>query len=259
MSDKESAQNVIDSYRKRQQAAQRAPLVLGIAALLLVVGAGVLIFWLAGPNRPSIALFATDTPTPTVTSTATQTPTQTSTATQTPTEAPTATITETPTPSGPFTYEVVEGDNLYAIAERFQVDLLVLIAINNLDPANPIIDIGDQLTIPGPDTELPTATSLPASIGRGTIIEYTVQLGDTLAIIADKFNSTIDAIMEENEIENQNAIFAGQKLNIPVNLVTPVPTSTVGTPGTPTATGGAATAAPTGAATTAAPATTATP
>ena len=29
--DKESAQDVIDSYRKRQQQAQRAPIVLGIA------------------------------------------------------------------------------------------------------------------------------------------------------------------------------------------------------------------------------------
>ena len=46
MSDKENPQDVIESYRKRQQAAQRAPILIGIAAGLLVVGAAVLLFWL---------------------------------------------------------------------------------------------------------------------------------------------------------------------------------------------------------------------
>ena len=230
MSEKESAQNVIESYRKKQQAAQRAPLILGIAAVLLIVGAGAIIFWLTGPNKPAIALFATKTPTPTITPTVTPTHTATATATVTSTKMPTATLTLTPTPQGPFVYEVVEGDNLYAIAQKFKVDLYVLMAINNLDPTNPVIDIGDKLTIPGPDTQLPTSTALPANIGKGTKIEYLVQPGDTLAIIAQKFNTTIDDIMavKENKLENANAIFVGQKLIIPVNMVTPVPTNTPG-------------------------------
>ena len=48
MSDKENAQNVIEAYRKRQQAARKAPLLFGIMALLLIVGAAFLIFWLLG-------------------------------------------------------------------------------------------------------------------------------------------------------------------------------------------------------------------
>jgi LysM repeat protein len=255
MADKENPQNVIDSYRKRQQTAQRAPLILGIAALLLVIGAGVIIFWLLSDNRPSISLFATDTPTPTETSTPTSTATQTPTPTVTSTSTITPTATVTPTPVGPFVYEVVEGDNLFSIAERFNVDLFVLIAINNLDPANPVIDIGDQLTIPGPDTELPTATPIPDDIRPGTIIEYFVKAGETLAIIAEKFNNTVDAIMEENQLENANNIFIGQKLLVPVRLVTPVPTNT---PAPPTPTGGTP-AATAPAATTAAPTTAATP
>ena len=235
MSDKDNPQDVIESYRKRQQTARRAPLLIAIAAILLVIGAAVIIFWLLGPNTPAISFFSTETPTPTATSTSTATPTQTPTPTDTPTVTVTPTETTTPTPAGPFVYEVVEGDNLFAIAQRFEVDLFVLIAINNLDPANPIIDIGDQLTIPGPDTELPTATPLPANMRRGTIIEYFVLSGDTLAIIAAKFNSEVDAIVEENALENPNDIRIGQILLIPVNLVTPIPTSTPVTP-TPTAT-----------------------
>lgn len=232
MSEKDSAQNVIDSYRKRQQAAKRAPLILGIAGLLLIIGAAAIIFWLLGPERPAIALFATDTPTPTVTNTPTALPTQTNTPTITPTETATPTVTLTPTVAGPFTYQVQEGDNLFAIADKFGVDLYLLMTINNIDPANPVINPGDTLTIPGPDTELPTATPLPTNLPRGTRITYRVQSGDSLAYLALQFNSTVDAIKEANDIENENDIFVGQELIIPVNLVTPIPTST------PTATGG---------------------
>ena len=237
MSDKDNPQDVIEAYRKRQHRSQRAPWLIAVAAVLLVIGAGFIIFWLLGSGTPSLSLFPTDTPTPTATATNTATPTHTPTPTKTPTITITPTETTTPTPEGPFTYEVVEGDNLFAISQRFEVDLFVLIAINNLDPNNPIIDIGDLLTIPGPDTELPTATPLPANIRRGTIIEYYVFSGDTIAIIAERFFSTEDAIIEENDLENPNDIRIGQLLLIPVYLVTPIPTNTpeISTP-TPTAT-----------------------
>jgi len=241
MSDKETAQNVIEAYRKKQQAARRAPLIIGLAALFIIVGAGILIFWLLGSGMPSISLpfLYTDTPTPTLTSTATATATASATPTITPTETATPTITITPTVSGPFVYQVEDGDNLWSIAVKFNVDLLVLMTVNNLDPANPNIQVGDKLTIPGPDTELPTSTPLPADMRRGALIEYRVQLGDSILLIANKFNSTVDAIKEENEIENENEIFVGQVLNIPVNLVTPVPTATLTPtpgPGTPSVT-----------------------
>jgi LysM repeat protein len=226
--DKESAQDVIESYRKRQKQAQKAPIMLGVAAGLLVVGAAALIFWLIGPGLPQMSFMATETPTPTVTFTPTSTSTSTPNPTETPTSTPTPTETLTPTPSGPFVYEVLEGDSLFTIAEKFKVDLLVLIAINNLDGTNPIIRVGDKLTIPGPDTQLPTSSPIPLSMRRGTLVEYTVQTGDTLAIIADKFNSILEEIVKENKLSDPNAIFVGQKLNIPVNLVTPIPTSTPG-------------------------------
>ena len=224
MSNKENPKNVINGYRKRQQTAKRAPWILGVAAVLLIVGAAFIIFWFLGPDQPSFALFASETPTPTSTATVTPTYTATSTFTATPTETLVPTETLTPTPSGPFLYTVEEGDSCYGIAVKFEVDILLLITINNLDPSCPIRP-GDQLTIPGPDTVLPTPTPLPAGLPRGFIIEYQVLPGDTLAIIAIKFNSTVEAIMEENELENENEILAGQILLVPVNLVTPVPTT----------------------------------
>ncbi|MCS6908466.1 MAG: LysM domain-containing protein [Anaerolineales bacterium] len=221
--EKESAQNVISAYRKRQQAAKQAPLLLGLSALLLVVGAAVLIFWLVNPRSFQFSLFPTATPTPTETPTPTNTPTVTPLPTDTPTATLTPTETATPTASGPFPYTVQEGDTLIGIAEKFNVDFFVLVAINNLDPSNPLIRVGDQLTIPGPNTQLPTPTPLPPNLPRGTRIEYIVQPNDTLALIAAKFNSTVEDILQENKLDDPNKIFFGQRLIIRVNLVTPVP------------------------------------
>lgn len=226
MSEKEKPQSVIEAYRRRQQSARSAPIILGLAAVLLVLGAAFLIFWLLAPDFPVIALFATDTPTPTETPTPTATATATATPTITPTPSETPTEAPSPTPAGPFVYQVVEGDNLWAIAQRFGVDLLVLITVNNLDPANPTIRTGDKLIIPGPEAALPSPTPLPTNLPRGTKITYQVKLGDSLLLIAQQFNSTVDAIKKENNITNENEIFVGQLLVIPVNLVTPVPTPT---------------------------------
>lgn len=232
MSEKESAQNVIDKYKKQQKAAKRAPLIMGIAAVILVIVAAVLIFWALGSGMPSISLFPTKTYTPTNTATATNTATSTPLPTDTPTVTNTPTVTLTPTASGPFAYTVLEGDTPSGISEKFDVDLMLLIAINNLDSTNPVIKVGDQITIPGPDTQMPTATALPDNLRRGSQIEYTIQSGDTLALIAEKFNSTVESIMEENEITDSNTIYIGQKLVVLVNLVTAVPTATPGTPTT---------------------------
>lgn len=249
MSQKDTAQNVIDAYRRRQQQAQRAPLIIALIVLLLIVGIGFLIFWLLGPNQPAISLFATETPTPTTTFTPTATATNTATPTVTPTETNTPTPEPTATEPGPFIHTVAEGDNIWDLAIRFKVDRLVLISINNLDPANPILRVGDKLTIPGPDTKLPTATDLPENLPKGTVIDYVVQDGDSLLAIALRFNSTVDEIKKLNKIENENSIYVGQPLKIPVNLVptqTPAPPTATGAPATATT---AATATPTSTAT----------
>lgn len=229
MSEKESAQDVIEAYRRKQQAARKTPILFAVTAVLLVAGAALLIFWLTGSDVPKISLniFATDTPTPTMTFTPTSTPTASPTPTETlpPTETPTPEATATQ--SGPFVYQVEDGDNLWSISQEFGADLLVLIAVNNLDPANPTIRVGDKLIIPAPDTQLPSPTPLPENIGRGTRIEYRVQLGDSLLAIANQFNTTVESIKDENDIENENEIYPGQVLNIRVNLVTAVPTATI--------------------------------
>ena len=234
MSAKESPQKVIEAHRKRQQMRQGTPMAVMIgAAILLIAGAAALIFWLLGDNSP----FKAATPTPTVTFTPTNTYTATplpatDTPTITPTSAPTDTPTPTitPTPSGPFEYTVQQGDNLSDIATRFGTDIPTLLALNpSIDPTTLIIYVGQKILVPPPNMQLPTATTVSTLVPPGTLISYTVLPGDSLGTIAVRFNSTVDAIVKENKLANANDINAGDILRIPVNIATPVPTSTVGT------------------------------
>lgn len=241
--------NTINAYRKKRQ--QKGPFLMYGAIALVVIGLIVIIFWMTRPGEPLGQMFATDTPTATVTFT----PTNTSTPTPTSTVTETPTITVTSTPSEPFPYVIQEGDSLSAIAEKFGLgkDGILLIYYINPDLVGKDIQAGQTIKIPIPGTILPTTTPIPANLGRGTKIEYTVLAGDTLAGIAVRFNSLPEEIMKTNDLKDANSLQVGQTLQIPVNLVTATATlPSTSTPVSPTVQGGQ----PPAAATTPAPAST---
>jgi LysM repeat protein len=223
MSNKDNAQEVISSYRKRQQF---GPFIFGgLAVVLVIVGIIVLVIWLTGPNRP-VSLRP-----PTPTATLTETPLPTATATKAPptaTATATATITVTPTPTntatipGPFEYVIQEGDNCTTIADKYKVDVMVLIALNNLTNSC-LIQVGEKIMIPAAGQTLPTSTPVPTGLAPGTKITIIVIKGDSLGGIAELYNSTIAAIKSLNNLTSDD-IQIGQTLIIPVNIVTPVPT-----------------------------------
>ena len=224
----ESVADVIQAYKRRRE--RVIPLLLGgLAIVLLVVGVFMIVLWLTGDSPPAVPGFlASDTPT----STQTNTPHP---PTDTPTITNTLPPTDTPTPTGPLTYIVQELDTLSSIADEFGLDgIQVLMYVNDITDPDAIY-VGQELIIPVEETELPTATPLPATLLPGQKIVYVVQPGDNLESIAAKFNSTAEAIAEENEIEDPNAIGVGQELIVPVNIATPTPTSVQDTD-TPTAT-----------------------
>ena len=234
--------NVLNTYRKRRQ--QRGPFLVYGAVALTVIGIIMLIVWLTSPGQALSGLFPTDTPTPSVTFT----PSLTSAPTETPTITETPTATVSPTPSGPVDYVIQEGDSLDAIAQRFNLGENGILLILDANPeiisqGGGVIFVGQTIKIPPPGSVLATRTPVPASLGRGTLVEYQVLPGDTLAGIAARFNSVEQNIIDQNNIENANALQVGQVLEIPVNLITATATlPSTSTPVTPTPAGGQPTA-----------------
>ena len=118
--------------------------------------------------------------------------------------------------NGYNTYIVMRGDTLKSLANRFGTSLDVLLSLNkNITNANVIYE-GQRLVVPS-GSGVPSTP--PPSSGQA----YTVRRGDTLRIIASRFNTTVDAILKVNpQISNANLIYAGQVINLPAGVSTHV-------------------------------------
>ena len=191
------------------------------------------------------------TPTPIPTEQPTEAPTLTSTpspAPLPPTAAPTATqaaATKAPPAGGkPTTYAIRSGDTLLVIANRFNVTLDALLAANNLSVRS-VLRIGQQLVIPAsgapiqpistpsptplPPAAAPTATQAPATKAppaSGKATTYTIQSGDSLMAIANRFNITLDALLAANKLSVKSVLRIGQQLVIPASGAPIPPTQT---------------------------------
>lgn len=107
------------------------------------------------------------------------------------------------TPSGSTTYMVKSGDTLYGIATKYGVSVEDIKRVNGL--SNNLLQIGQKLTIPSSN-----------DVGSSTSVNHTVQKGDNLYNIAQKYNVTVSAIMNANNL-NTTLLQIGQILKIPKN------------------------------------------
>jgi len=64
-------------------------------------------------------------------------------------------------------------------------------------------------------TAIATAAPTSSAIAEPETIVYIVKPGDTLGAIADKFGTTVEAIVEANDIKDPHFIKDGQELVIP--------------------------------------------
>ncbi len=108
-------------------------------------------------------------------------------------------------------YTVQPGDTMFSIAQRFGVSLDALIAANPQIPNPNLIFPCDVLCVPGPPSGRVPASCPPGFQGR-----YTVQPGDTMFTIAQRFGVSLDALIAANpHITNPNLIFPGDVLCVP--------------------------------------------
>ena len=104
-------------------------------------------------------------------------------------------------------YTVKKGDNLYSIATEYGVSVETIKQINNL--TNNLLSIGQVLKIPTKNIE----------IGYK---EYEVKAGDSLYSIAQKFNTTVNDIVKENNLQT-TILSVGQILKIPTSKTETLP------------------------------------
>lgn len=95
-------------------------------------------------------------------------------------------------------YQVMSGDTLYSLANKYNITVDELKKLNDLIDDNLVV--GQLLNVPS---------------GLSTANTYIVASGDTLYSIAKEFNTSVDKLKEINNLSN-NLLSVGQKLFIPV-------------------------------------------
>ena len=115
--------------------------------------------------------------------------------------------------TGTQPYVVQRGDNLTAIAQRFNTTPATLVQLNGIANPNRIF-AGQTLNVPQAGITAPAPTAAPSAPPVAPQ-QYVVQRGDTLYALAIRFGVNVRSIAEANNIFNYNRIFVGQSLTIP--------------------------------------------
>jgi murein DD-endopeptidase MepM/ murein hydrolase activator NlpD len=103
-------------------------------------------------------------------------------------------------PTIPKIHSVAQGETLLSIAEQYGIALDELINVNRL-AADAVLSVGQELLIPG-------------VAGSTIVVAYPVTLGDTLASIATRFDTTRAAIIADNAMINPDHLIINQPLRI---------------------------------------------
>ena len=134
--------------------------------------------------------------------------------TATTTEPPTVTTTEPsaatttePSTDGPESVTVEKGDSLSKIAKRYGTTVDALVRINELCDANQIF-VGQVILLEDPNFDA------SAEETETSTVIVTVEVGDSLTKIAKRHDTSVEAIMELNDIDDPNLLFVGQELVI---------------------------------------------
>lgn len=109
-----------------------------------------------------------------------------------------------PVTDGKSVYIAQSGDTMWSIAKKFSLSLDALLAANSQIEDADVIQVGQKIYVPLPG-------------GGRTQMSYTMQSGDTIWRVAQKYGVSAEALIAANpQIKNADRIFPGLTVKVPL-------------------------------------------
>jgi len=118
-------------------------------------------------------------------------------------------------------YVVRPNDTLSGIAVSFHTTVARLLVTNHLRSADRIV-VGEVLVIPDRQVPTPPAVGPAPGSGRGVATVYVVRPGDSLSVLAQRFNVPLDRLASANGLSPAAFLHIGQRLIVPTSRSTVV-------------------------------------
>lgn len=116
-------------------------------------------------------------------------------------------------------HRVARGDTLWELSRKFGVSVSQLARWNGLSPKDTLRP-GKKLVIWRQHAKVPHATFSPQVRRQVTRkIRYRVRRGESLALIASKFNLTVKDLLKWNRIQRPSYVLPGKQLTIYVDVI----------------------------------------
>ena len=109
------------------------------------------------------------------------------------------------------TVKVKSGDTVWNFAKKYGVSIQSIEKLNKVSADSHLIYVNQSLEIPTDGNQAEEKTTTPAPTATGT---YTVQAGDSLWTIAQKYNTTVDALAQLNGLNLNSLLHVGQSLKV---------------------------------------------
>ena len=117
--------------------------------------------------------------------------------------------------AGSIIYTVKPGDSLWQIAREYGVTVNQIVSLNQIQNPN-LIYPGEKIRITGvsmPNSSQNQSLNVPNIYGIG-VRTYVVKRGDNLWGIARRYETTVESLVQKNQIMNPNLIYPGQLLEV---------------------------------------------
>lgn len=122
-----------------------------------------------------------------------------------------------------YAYRVRRGDTLHSIARKHGTTVSFLLKLNDMKPQDPLY-AGRMLKMKGgegnrekSDGEISQGERAGFLASRRELCTYRVKKGDTLAAIAEKYGTTVNALLTINRMRRSDTLYADQLLKLPRN------------------------------------------